>query len=131
MNIQYASKAETSYEYGCDLRRIYPWESLIDPLWGSAIASVRAGENTAPHAHDEHETFIILKGRGLMTIEDETAEVSSGDIIYIPPNLQHTIRNSSEEERLEFITIYWGIPEANERMLRMAEELVESRTSRI
>jgi mannose-6-phosphate isomerase-like protein (cupin superfamily) len=123
MHVLYQRDAESKYEYGCDLRRLYPWADVADPLWGSAIASVRPGESTTPHGHDEHETFLILSGRGVISVDDETAEVSRGDVIYLPPNSHHTIRNASDEERLDFLTIFWGSPEANQRMIEMAKAL--------
>jgi methionyl-tRNA synthetase len=129
MHIQFAKEATSAYEYGCDLRRLYPWGDLIDPLWGSAIASVRPSESTTPHSHDEHETFLILSGRGLMSVDDETSEVSTGDLIYLPPNSYHTIKNLSDEERLDFLTIFWGSPEANERMIEMSKALMAVHTA--
>ena len=126
MHIQFAKDAKSAYEYGCDLRRLYPWQDVSDPLWGSAIASVRPGESTSPHSHDEEETFLILSGRGEISIDGETAEVTKGDMIYLPRNSYHTIKNLSNEERLDFLTIFWGSPEANERMIEMSKALMES-----
>lgn len=117
MHIQHAKQAETKYEYGCDLRRLFPWDGVADPLWGSAIASVRPGEQTTPHDHDEDETFLILSGSGLITVDDETTEIEAGDVVFLPRGSHHSVRNLGEEERLEFLTIFWGSPEANERMV--------------
>jgi methionyl-tRNA synthetase len=129
MHIQRAKEAETNYEYGCDLRRLYPWKGVADPLWGSAIASVRPGELTTPHDHDEDETFLILSGRGLITVDDETAEVEARDVIFLPRGSRHTIQNLSQDGQLEFLTIYWGSPEAAERMVEMARELTAGAAS--
>lgn len=123
MHVQFQREARSDYEYGCDLRRLYPWPGVADPLWGGAIASVRPGESTSPHAHDEEETFLFLSGRGEMTINDEVEEVTAGDIVFIPRNSHHTVRNLSDEARLDFLSIFWGSPEANKRTLAMADEL--------
>ena len=123
MNVQFQSDAQSEYEYGCDLRRLYPWEGVADPLWGGAIASVRPSESTTPHAHDEHETFLVLSGRGEITVDDETTQVAPGDVVYIPPNGHHTARNLSADSRFSFLTIYWGSPEATERMIAMVDRL--------
>jgi mannose-6-phosphate isomerase-like protein (cupin superfamily) len=120
MHIARARSAQTAYEYGCDLRRLYPWAGVADPLWGSAIASVRPGEATTPHAHDEEETFIILAGTGTITIDGAADQVETGDVIYLPRGSRHTIANASISERLDFLTIFWGSPEAR---ARMAEEV--------
>jgi uncharacterized RmlC-like cupin family protein len=115
------SDAETKYEYGCDLRRLYPWQGVADPLWGSAIASVRPNEATSAHSHDEEETFIILSGAGEITIDGEVESVGRGDVIYLPRGSRHTIENTSASEPLEFLTIFWGSPEANARMVEMVQ----------
>jgi mannose-6-phosphate isomerase-like protein (cupin superfamily) len=131
MHIQFARDARSNYEYGCDLRRLYPWQGVADPLWGSAIASVRPGESTTAHSHDEHETFLILKGHGRIGVDGETSEISEGDVIYLPPNSHHVVENLSQEERLDFLTIFWGSPEANERMIQLAEELTARRAQAV
>jgi hypothetical protein len=119
MKIARSREAATRYEYGCDLRRLFPWPGVVDPLWGSAIASVRPNEQTSPHSHDEEEAFIILSGSGDISIDGDTTSVSQGDVIYLPRNSHHTIRNTSDVKPLEFLTIFWGSPEANSRMIEM------------
>ena len=120
MKIDRAREAKAKYEYGCDLRRVYPWAGVADPLfWGSCIASVRPSEATDPHSHDEEETFFILNGRGEITVDGRSDLVERGDVIYLPRNNNHTIRNLSDSEPLEFLNIYWGSPEANARTAEM------------
>jgi len=113
MYIQRKNEAMSKYEYGCDLRRIYPWKETCDPMfWGSAIASVRPGESTHPHSHDEFETFIVLSGKGQMQIESEQEVLNAGDIVFIPKDQRHQFQNLSKEEPLVFISIWWDSPEA-------------------
>ena len=79
IHVQRAATADTSYEYGCDLRRLYPWPDVVDPVfWGSAIASVRPNEATSPHSHDEDETFIIMAGHGRIGVDEETSGRNRG-----------------------------------------------------
>ena len=64
-----------------------------------AEATLPPGAATEPHHHPlTEELYYILKGKGLMTVGDETAEVSAHDGILIPPGSRHTIRNTGEEE---------------------------------
>lgn len=119
IHVQKAAQANSSYEYGCDLRRVYPWENVAEPLWGSAIASVRPGEATIAHSHDEEETFFIISGSGIVTIDQESADVIAGDVIYLPRHSTHSVKNGSSVDHLVFMTIFWGSPEADERMARM------------
>jgi mannose-6-phosphate isomerase-like protein (cupin superfamily) len=129
MNIARAAEATTSYEFNCDLRRLFPWAGVADPLWGSAIASVRPNEATSPHSHDEEETFIILGGAGVISIDERTESIQRGDVIYLPRHSRHTIQNTSSEQPLEFLTIWWGSPEANSRMVDMARSLIAAEGS--
>lgn len=115
--IDRSSAALTKYEYGCDLRRLYPWKEVADPLfWGSAIASVRVGEATTPHSHDEEETFIIMSGTGMMTVDGESTPVVVGDVVYLPRGSTHTLANTAPDQALSFLTIFWGSPEARQAM---------------
>lgn len=120
VRISRAHEAHSAYEYGCDLRRLYPWEGVADPkFWGAAIASIRPGEATSPHSHDEEETFVIMSGRGVITVSGAQREVATGDVIYLPRGSEHTLANGSHTERLDFITIFWGSPEAREALRAM------------
>jgi mannose-6-phosphate isomerase-like protein (cupin superfamily) len=127
MNIQRFSNARPKYEYGCDLRRLYPWAEVASPLWGTAIASVRPGECTMPHSHNEFETFLVLSGNGQMTIEDETEPMGAGDMVFIPKDKNHRFANASNEEPLVFLTIFWDSPEARQRMEQQVSTEQEDR----
>jgi mannose-6-phosphate isomerase-like protein (cupin superfamily) len=129
MNIARAAEATTAYEFNCDLRRLYPWADVADPLWGSAIASVRPNEATTPHSHDEEETFVILRGTGVISVDEQTESIQRGDVIYLPRHSRHTVRNTSSEQPLEFLTIWWGSPQANSRMVDMTRSLIAAEGS--
>lgn len=49
------------------------------------------------HGEDE-EMYIILKGRGSMTIEDEEHTVSEGDMILNRPGGRHGLLNNGDSE---------------------------------
>jgi quercetin dioxygenase-like cupin family protein len=53
---------------------------------------VAGGGAVHPHAHPTHEWYYVLTGRGVMTIGDEDREVAQGDLVYIPPNVVHSLR---------------------------------------
>jgi len=49
------------------------------------------------HAHDwEHEVFVHT-GKGEVLIQDKWYPVSSGSAIFVPPNIEHQFRNTSEK----------------------------------
>ena len=67
------------------------------------ISTIPKGSAQPVHAHDPEQCYYIINGRGLMIIEDETREVTSGDAIYIPSNKKHGIKNIGDMA-LEYLT---------------------------
>ena len=85
-----------------------PHGSAIRPLIDrttSAITQCSLAEETlppgcavTPHRHREiEEIYYVVSGRGLMTVGDETREVSAGDAIYVPRDHRHSLRNTGSE----------------------------------
>jgi mannose-6-phosphate isomerase-like protein (cupin superfamily) len=69
-----------------------------------AHAVVRPGQATRPHALKTSEVYYILEGRGRMHVGQETADVSAGNAIDIPPNaLQHIVNTGTAD--LKFLCI--------------------------
>ncbi len=81
-----------------------------------AHATVKSGLSTLPHRfHEASEVYYILKGTGLMHIDNESHKVSPGAMIYIPPKGVQYIENTGSTD-LEFLCIVnpaW-FPEAEE-----------------
>ncbi len=70
-----------------------------------AHAMLKPGEKSLPHRfHQASEVYYILNGYGIMHINDETAEVSPGDMIYIPPRAVQWIENQGPDS-LEFLCV--------------------------
>lgn len=67
------------------------------------ISTIPKGSAQLIHAHDPEQCYYIINGTGLMIIEDETMEVTSGDAIYIPSNKKHGIKNKGDMT-LEYLT---------------------------
>lgn len=54
---------------------------------------VTPGGHTALHTHNwEHEVF-ILDGKASVICGDAEKEVTSGYVVFIPPNMKHCFRN--------------------------------------
>lgn len=62
------------------------------------------GGQTPHHKHDWEHVNYIMKGKGTLTIGDDTQEVDAGDFAFVPPNTMHQFRNPFNEE-FEFICI--------------------------
>ena len=110
MYIQSITPQDLRAEYGIRMRRVYQVnEGPFHPPFGSAWAFIEPGNQSAPHAHKEEETFYIVKGTGVIVIGTEEREVRAGDTVYIPAHETHVLINSSQDE-LVFITVWWDIP---------------------
>lgn len=54
---------------------------------------------TLPNAHPQsEEMFYIIKGKGTITVEDETKNIEAGAAIYIPANVVHHFENTQDEQ---------------------------------
>lgn len=93
--------------YGVDLQVLYPWEGVVTPPFGAAWAILGPGNSTKLHQHQELETFFIARGQGEMTIADETVTVGPGSVVFQQPFHQHTLTNTSADEDLMFLTVWW------------------------
>ena len=76
----------------------------IEVRYSLAHAKVLPGEHTRDHRLDISELYYILRGEGLMYVDDEAANVYPNDAIYIPPNAKQSIKNTGKSD-LEFICI--------------------------
>ena len=57
------------------------------------------GQGPQLHQHPYDETFIILEGRVLVRVGDETVEGGPGDIVIGPPDTPHGFTNLGPEMR--------------------------------
>jgi len=69
-----------------------------------AHAVVRPGRQTLPHRLKTSEVYYILEGRGRMTVDAESADVSAGQAVYIPPGALQFIANPGPDN-LAFLCI--------------------------
>ena len=88
------------------------WKHLIDnEICGSEGVSVGygkipVGENLPLHTHKPQEIYFITKGTGLLTQDDDDSKkLSEGDIVYIPCNKQHGLKNTGIID-LEYLFIF-------------------------
>lgn len=100
-----------TFEYNCDMRRIYPWGDKANtkrPIteFGIIWVEVKAGTEVIAHEHDEEESFIIISGRAELEIEGQSTTLEHGDTVYIPRFWTHQMKNPFEDI-LVFADIYW------------------------
>jgi mannose-6-phosphate isomerase-like protein (cupin superfamily) len=70
--------------------RDYPF----DGCYSLAHASVAPGQSTRPHRLATDEVYYILNGTGEMHVDGESAQVTSGDAVEIPPGSTQWIVNT-------------------------------------
>lgn len=86
-----------------------PQGSEIRPLMDRTVSTIAQcslaeellppGKIVPPHYHEVlEEIYYILSGSGVMTVGEESREVSSGDAIFIPKNHVHSLTNTGEED---------------------------------
>ena len=90
---------------GSALREILHPDRGPFPLgYSLARAVVKPGRATRPHRLKSSEVYYILEGRGIMHIERETAEVTPGQVVYIPALHTQHIENAGRGD-LVFLCI--------------------------
>jgi mannose-6-phosphate isomerase-like protein (cupin superfamily) len=52
------------------------------------------GQQHAPHVHrDQDKIYFILEGTGIATVADDQAKVNSGDLVFAPAGVLHSMSN--------------------------------------
>ena len=83
------------------------------------VGRFSVGKGEAPPYHmrtREDEIFLLLKGSALLWSDDQETELSEGGIVYLPRNIPHGYRITSDTADLLMITTPGGI----EGMFRQA-----------
>ena len=66
------------------------------PTYALRVIEVAPGGHTPDHIHPfEHENFIV-EGKGRVQIDGEWFEVGPGDVVFVPPDSQHTYVNAGD-----------------------------------
>ena len=74
------------------------------PNFSMRVIEVEPAGHSPYHKHPwEHEVF-ILEGSGFLIQGEKKLPFTKGDVIFIPPDQEHQLRNSSEAT-LEFICL--------------------------
>jgi quercetin dioxygenase-like cupin family protein len=75
---------------------------------------VAGGSAVFPHTHPTHEFYYVLSGRGNMTVGDETSEIRQGDLVYIPPDMVHSLEPVSDTAPIHCFCFAVGVKDAGE-----------------
>jgi mannose-6-phosphate isomerase-like protein (cupin superfamily) len=58
---------------------------------------VAMGSQQQPHQHEPEQVYVLITGKGQMSVGNEVQEVVAGDLVYIPPHTLHSIKNTGNE----------------------------------
>ena len=83
---------------------LHPDKAELKLRYSLAHATVKPSLTSAPHQLKTSEVYYILEGEGIMYIDDENAEISSGQVVYIPPSAKQYIKNTGKTD-LKFLCI--------------------------
>ena len=68
------------------------------------------GSTVGTHRHgDNEELYIVIKGRGVMTMNGESFSVAEGDMMLNPPGGEHGLVNDSGED-IDLLIIQVRVP---------------------
>lgn len=83
---------------------LHPDKISIASRYSLCHAVVRSGQSTKPHRLRTSEVYYILEGEGVIFIDDESAAVRPGMLVYIPPLSTQHIKSTGTSD-LTFICI--------------------------
>ena len=76
------------------------------------------GEGPGLHSHPYSETWIVRRGKALMSADGVDVEVGPGDVMVVSPGTPHKFKNTGTgDERLEIFCIH-----ASPRMIQVELE---------
>ena len=74
------------------------------PLKFIRYVEMEPGSSIGVHPHGENEEiYAVLSGNGVMTVNDESQAVKSGDVILNKPGWRHGLENTSNEPLKLFV----------------------------
>jgi len=78
---------------------LYGTEDFSTNLRFIIYSELKPGTSVGYHTHENNEeVYVILNGRGTMTVNGQTHEVSTGDVILNKPYWSHGLENTSDAD---------------------------------
>jgi mannose-6-phosphate isomerase-like protein (cupin superfamily) len=74
--------------------------------FGHAWGHLDAGQEMEGHTHPTEEIYFVHAGEGVVVVGQEEAPVRAGDVVSIPADSYHTMKNPSDGELLWF-ALWW------------------------
>jgi quercetin dioxygenase-like cupin family protein len=71
--------------------------------------TIYPGGSIPLHSHEQEEVYIIMAGEGIMKVDGLQEHVKKGSYVYIDPNSNHLLQNTSDEN---MVMIFCYAPKA-------------------
>jgi len=72
----------------------------------TGVAEIQAGKRHAPHSHPGIEEIIyVVRGAGDQTVGKLAQSVRAGDLVHVPPGVEHSTINTGDET-LTLLVVY-------------------------
>lgn len=75
--------------------------------------TLKGGCKTGGSTHDENEIYYVVKGEAVIHLDEETADIRPGSLVFIPAGVFHSLDNKSESEDFVLLT-FWQRASSNE-----------------
>ncbi len=73
----------------------------------AATVRMKRGFKTDLHAHDEQEQlFVVLRGKGRMTVGGESSDIRAGMAVFIPRKAPHAVEATSRELAYIYVSVW-------------------------
>ncbi|ACJ15966.1 Hypothetical carbohydrate-binding protein [Thermococcus onnurineus NA1] len=97
VNVENAEMMENPH--GVDVRKLVAMEKAQ-----IFHITLKPGEALKRHATPVDAFIYVIKGKGIVEVGDERAEVKKGSLVYLPKDVPHTVSNSGSLE-MAFLVI--------------------------
>ncbi|MFE3738520.1 class I tRNA ligase family protein [Streptomyces sp. NPDC059134] len=105
MKISNYSAAELEKSYGMDVTTLDTGAAArlgVAATW----VSIEPGARSDAHQHDETETWVIVSGSGVLTVDAEPHPVRPSTVVQFEPFETHSVENTGETD-LVLLSLYW------------------------
>ncbi|WP_406284431.1 cupin domain-containing protein [Embleya sp. NBC_00896] len=95
--------AERVFEKGAYLR------FLNERNFSIGLYGLEPGETDTQKPHDRDEAYVVISGRGSLTVGEESTNVARGSVVYVPAHVPHRFHRITEPLR---VLVFFSPPEA-------------------
>jgi mannose-6-phosphate isomerase-like protein (cupin superfamily) len=79
-------------------------EFLRVPALSAGLYTLEAGAHDGQSPHSEDEVYVVMTGRGQISVADEVSEVGPGSIVYVAATVPHRFHDITE--RMEVLVVF-------------------------